>query len=73
MKNIQWQNMAQPIERQKCGCSKSLKEFADQTTIHGLPYMFGSFSKTSLDRLIWTIVFVTATTLAVLLSQSLYW
>ena len=53
-------------------CGNSLKEFADQTTIHGLPHIFGSLSKTILDRLIWTIVFISAIILAILLTQSLY-
>ena len=72
-KNTQWQNYMSPeIEKQKCGCKESLKQYADQATIHGLPYIFGSFSKTILERLIWSIVFVTATIFAYLLSQSLY-
>ena len=65
-------DMFMPSKRQKCNCSENLRQYADQATIHGLPYMFGSLSKTFLDRTIWTIVFITATIFAYLLSLSLY-
>ena len=52
--------------------SKTVKGLADVTTVHGLRYALRSNSPYSFDRILWTVIVVSATIAVLVTSWSLY-